>query len=434
MIDHVHRLIRLLSGDVRFTVVNPPGMAETEYLRSIDRSGYRRLMEKNPSLAVRRKGSLYRKSSPGEITGSIAERKNRIRRMSILAAAGITLVLGITLAAAGAGIFWLLIPLGAGIFLVPPAELLLHRYTHRVAIYYRLEGESGLFHNELYDRVRKLIQSDNAWLLSGATPAQEKPVYSESPRRHEVWFTRELPSYIYSSLEIPGIQTGEKSLHFFPDFLFHEEEMLHATPSYPDIFVRYREVLFHETEYWPADSSVAGYRWLYQRKDGGPDRRYKNNREISVMVYGEVRVAVDGRVLFVLLASDAGRARGLASFLGGAAGGYREELFEKRETGRKAGKKKEDGDGRNAGSCGGEPGEKRNGPAAVNDPLARARALLGIPEHSGIDEIKAAYRRLVKIHHPDMVAQTGREDVHEAVERMKEINAAYRVLVDSLRE
>src|SRR5690606_8973118 len=34
------------------------------------------------------------------------------------------------------------------------------------------------------------------------------------------------------------------------------------------------------------DSIVLDYRWRYARKDGGPDRRFSNNRRIPVVQYG----------------------------------------------------------------------------------------------------------------------------------------------------
>ena len=52
---------------------------------------------------------------------------------------------------------------------------------------------------------------------------------------------------------------------------------------------------------------------------------------------------------------------------------------------------------------------------------------LGIPKDANAERVKASYRTLVKIYHPDTLVQG--TNVHaEAEQRIREINAAYAVL------
>src|SRR3990172_968670 len=53
--------------------------------------------------------------------------------------------------------------------------------------------------------------------------------------------------------------------------------------------------------------------------------------------------------------------------------------------------------------------------------------ILGVPRSSSEEDIKKAYRKLAREHHPDMVAKEGKA---EAEKRFKEINEAYQVLSD----
>lgn len=55
-------------------------------------------------------------------------------------------------------------------------------------------------------------------------------------------------------------------------------------------------------------------------------------------------------------------------------------------------------------------------------------AILGVPADATEDEIRAAYRRLVRDHHPDL--HPDRPDAHA---RMQELNEAYEVLSDPQR-
>lgn len=53
--------------------------------------------------------------------------------------------------------------------------------------------------------------------------------------------------------------------------------------------------------------------------------------------------------------------------------------------------------------------------------------ILGVPKNATLDEIKKAYRKLAREHHPDMVKES---DKAAAEKRFKEINEAYQVLSD----
>jgi DnaJ like chaperone protein len=62
------------------------------------------------------------------------------------------------------------------------------------------------------------------------------------------------------------------------------------------------------------------------------------------------------------------------------------------------------------------------------DRVEEALAVLGLQRGAGPDEIKQAWRRLSKEHHPDRVTHLGEELRRVAEERMRRINAAYDTL------
>lgn len=47
-------------------------------------------------------------------------------------------------------------------------------------------------------------------------------------------------------------------------------------------------VRFHETEGSPRDSKVVGQTWAKTNKDGSPDRRFKENYQIPIWLYGQI--------------------------------------------------------------------------------------------------------------------------------------------------
>ena len=68
--------------------------------------------------------------------------------------------------------------------------------------------------------------------------------------------------------------------------------------------------------------------------------------------------------------------------------------------------------------------------AAPNDAMAEAYAVLGVTLETPADQIKAAYRGLIRTHHPDKLVASGMSPafIANATEKMKRINAAYDVI------
>jgi DnaJ-domain-containing protein 1 len=70
-------------------------------------------------------------------------------------------------------------------------------------------------------------------------------------------------------------------------------------------------------------------------------------------------------------------------------------------------------------------------PAAWPLTLDAARVLLGVTAASSRDAIKAAYRQMASLYHPDHLARRGDRERRLATERMAAINEAYRLLCAS---
>jgi len=79
----------------------------------------------------------------------------------------------------------------------------------------------------------------------------------------------------------------------------------------------------------------------------------------------------------------------------------------------------------NRGETSGKHYKSREDPGA-GDPYM----VLGIPRNAGEEQIKAAYRKLAKKYHPDKVLHLGEEFRELAEKRFKEIQKAYKELVN----
>lgn len=55
-----------------------------------------------------------------------------------------------------------------------------------------------------------------------------------------------------------------------------------------ELKIGFEGVRFHETEGVPNDAEVVGHTWAKTNKDGSPDRRFKENYEIPIYLYGKI--------------------------------------------------------------------------------------------------------------------------------------------------
>lgn len=62
---------------------------------------------------------------------------------------------------------------------------------------------------------------------------------------------------------------------------------------------------FIEDERIPKDAQVIGQTRQYINKSGGPDRRFKNNRQMPVCLYGEIALTADSGLNTVIIFSNA---------------------------------------------------------------------------------------------------------------------------------
>lgn len=72
--------------------------------------------------------------------------------------------------------------------------------------------------------------------------------------------------------------------------------------------------------------------------------------------------------------------------------------------------------------------KKTNNTKTTYSSLSKAYQILEIDNDADVDEIKKAYRKLAKIHHPDRVIHLGKEHQKSAKERFQKISNAYELI------
>jgi hypothetical protein len=268
-----------------------------------------------------------------------------------------------------------------------------------------LEGEIAIRFVAVGEACKDLSSSEKIWHLSDA-PGQRTlkagDVSFPPPREPARVGLLETPG-IRANIPVWGIDAGDRRIFFFPEAALIYRGERYEGLSYKSIKVDFSPARFFEEEAIPEDAEVVGRTWRYTRGDGSPDRRYTPNPQIPVILYGVLHITgPSGLDVRLQVSNRVAAARFARAF------GARIRVEDPH---------------REAAGSNGQESESRS--AEEEKAESSAREVLGVTEGASMAEITTAYRKLALIYHPDKVAHLAQEDRELAVQKMKEINAAY---------
>jgi hypothetical protein len=134
-------------------------------------------------------------------------------------------------------------------------------------------------------------------------------------KRKQVGLTVGAPPFVKANVEVPLVPVGKQVLAFMPDRLLVFESAAVGAVSYPALDLSLNESQFVEDEAVPQDATVVGTTWRYVNKKGGPDRRFKDNREIPICAYDQIHLSSSTGLNEIIQVSRRGAASGLREAL-----------------------------------------------------------------------------------------------------------------------
>ncbi|GGA29236.1 MAG: DUF4236 domain-containing protein [Rhodobacteraceae bacterium] len=174
--------------------------------------------------------------------------------------------------------------------LEPAAE---ERYKALIGAIDRIAGASKLW----YVKASGDITTLHAWKKNaGATSLVDTTETSVSYA---------LPPGIASNVTPPMILIDGKKCYFFPDCILIEENMRFGAVRYETLRTAIRDQRMI-VEAAPSDAKVVGQTWKYVNKNGSPDRRFKDNRQLPICLFQEIAMISEGGFKALLQVSKQG--------------------------------------------------------------------------------------------------------------------------------
>jgi hypothetical protein len=205
---------------------------------------------------------------------------------------------------------WVAIAMGLGLLV---ASLFVYRWDLRrklVILHYELEGEFGHIYRELYESGSRLAGASRTWHISASAKVLDKKYHagaSASVRRKPSTVSTEQPPFMACNINPIAIAFSNTKFYFFPDrLLIYGKGGAVGAVAYSNLHAEPSVTRFVEDGAIPRDAKVVDRTWRFVNKKGGPDRRFKSNRELPICAYGELALTSESGVSELLMTSQQG--------------------------------------------------------------------------------------------------------------------------------
>lgn len=213
-------------------------------------------------------------------------------------------------------VFVLLVqPVVGGILLLPGIPGLVwlwyqDRARRTVVAFYDVNDAAADWFEKLLDTVQSLAANDAVWRVDASGDVQNTYQYKVSAgattivSRSGAKVSQEPPSVLATNIAVPSITAGKAGMFFLPDRVLIRDGKRFSDVPYGDLELAAGLLRFTESGRVPRDSQQVDTTWQYVNVGGGPDRRFKNNRQYPVMLYGEFVLASRSGLFWLLQCSQ----------------------------------------------------------------------------------------------------------------------------------
>ena len=192
-----------------------------------------------------------------------------------------------------------------------------------VVFAYKLDPAAEEHYKALVDAIDRIANASKVWFVKAQGDITNLHAWKRNSgastlvdhKESSVSYT--LPKGIASNVTPPMIAIDGKNCYFFPDCILVEENKRFGAVRYESIRTAVRDQRMIMVAA-PADATVVGQTWKYVNKKGGPDRRFKDNRQLPICLFEEIAMVSEGGFRGLLQVSKYG--------ISGAYGGAVTEL------------------------------------------------------------------------------------------------------------
>jgi hypothetical protein len=180
-----------------------------------------------------------------------------------------------------------------------------------VVVNYDLDGAARSKYVQLLKAIETFAGSARIWGVASFRAGVDRKYHAGANTlldRKVTSFRLAVPFGFQTTVAVWSIRLGRQTLYFFPDRILVFEGSGVGAVNYDSISVSLGQTQFVEEDEVPSDAKVVGSTWRYVNKNGTPDRRFNNNRQIPVVLYSQIGVSSASGLNIAIESSDLSKA------------------------------------------------------------------------------------------------------------------------------
>ncbi len=177
----------------------------------------------------------------------------------------------------------------------------------RISLEYVIDADQKEAVDQIMNPMLKVAESEQVWRIMQSSKVVNKKYSggaSTTVNRIPCKVTKTPPFPFKANVPAASFMAGKETLIFLPDKLFIMQKNKVGALSYSDILSSAHTTRFQESGKVPKDTQVIGHTWKYINKSGGPDKRFKDNRQIPICLYGELELKSTSGLNTVIMFSN----------------------------------------------------------------------------------------------------------------------------------
>lgn len=207
------------------------------------------------------------------------------------------------------------VSLGGLLFLISIWIMYLNKVDWKrkiVEIYYDIDEETTKLYEDLLTAFKQFSTSKKIWEVHTSqksidtkyTSGASNLITRNSVRRVS---SHQLPNkYFVTNVAVPILSLRNLDFYFLPERLLIRTGKKFAAINYKNVSITSSTKPMAETDPVPKDAMVIDHTWQYTNKDGGPDKRFKENRKIPICNYSNYHFSSDSGVNELIQTSKIG--------------------------------------------------------------------------------------------------------------------------------
>lgn len=185
-----------------------------------------------------------------------------------------------------------------------------------VVIVYDLDAAAEAAFDRFHEWASALAACRRTWHVDASARVYDRKYHAGAAqlvRRTATTLRHSPPPYVRTNVPVLNIAAGRKTLYFLPDRLLVYDGRDVGAVSYRSLELDVAKSRFIEDGPAPSDATVVDSTWQYVNRNGGPDRRFANNRQLPVCMYDELTFRTSSGLHEVVQVSRSGIGEGFAA-------------------------------------------------------------------------------------------------------------------------